>query len=172
MGDIFKEQLIKREKNAKDDFKKFIIAAVAVALSIFVILILGIFAGSVVVLVIALIAAYFIFNLNIEYEYAVTNDELDIDRIYNKSRRKRVFSGNCADFEIMTHIDDKERLAKYEGLKTLDFSSGGIYGNTYVFVASLNGKNTKIIIEPNDEILNAMYITMTPKKLFKRENKK
>lgn len=169
MGDIFKEQLIKREKNRKDDLIKVIIAAVSFALSLLALFHFGIGGGAVVILVIAMIASYLIYNMNIEYEYAVTNDEIDIDRIYNKSRRKRVFSGSCADFEVMAHIDDNEHLAKYKDLKTVDFSSGGIYGNTYVFIADYKGKKSKIIIEPNDDILNAMLMTMTPSKLFKRK---
>lgn len=170
MSDIFKEQLVKREKNTKDDFKKMLICAISVAFSILAVIGLGLGAGLVIVLVIALIASYFIYNMNIEYEYSVTNGDIDIDRIYNKSRRKRVFSGSCGDIEIMAHINDKEHLGSYTDAKVYDFSSGGIYGNTYVFVTEFKGKKAKIVIEPNDEILNAMAVVLTGRKLFKNKN--
>lgn len=169
MNDIFKEQLVKREKNRKDDLRKIIICAIAVGISFFSIVTIGLAGGMVIALAAALIASFFIYNMNIEYEYAFTNGEIDIDRIYNKSRRKRVFSGSCADFEIMAHIDDKEHLSKYNETKIYDFSSGGIYGNTYVFVAEIKGKKSRVIIEPNDDILNAMLLALTPKKLFKKK---
>lgn len=170
MGDIFKEQLVKREKNRKDDLKKALIISISVALSILALFSFGIGGGAVIILVIALVASYFIYNMNIEYEYSITNGEIDIDRIYNKSKRKKVFSGNCADFEVMAHIDDNEHLSQYKDLKTVDFSSGGIYGNTYVFVCDYRGKKSKIIIEPNEDILNGMFVTMTSRKLFKRKS--
>lgn len=170
MGDIFKEQLVKREKNLKDDMKRGSIIAVAVAISLLVLLSMDIGAAAVIILVVALIAAYFVHNMNIEYEYSVTNGEIDIDRIYNKTKRKNVFTGNCADFFVMAHIDDKEHLEEYKDLKRYDFSSGGIYGNTYIFVTEYKGKKSQIMIEPNEDILNAMLVTMTPKKLFKNKN--
>lgn len=170
MGDIFKEQLVKREKNLKDDMKKGSIIAVAVTISLLVLLSMDIGAAAVIILVVALIAAYFVHNMNIEYEYSVTNGEIDIDRIYNKTKRKNVFTGNCADFLVMAHIDDKEHLEEYKDLKRYDFSSGGIYGNTYIFVTEYKGKKAQIMIEPNEDILNAMLVTMTPKKLFKNKN--
>lgn len=170
MGDIFKEQLVKRERNLKDDIKKCSIIAVAITLSLLVLYKIDIGGAAVVILVIALIAAYFVHNMNIEYEYSVTNGDIDIDRIYNKTKRKNVFTGNCADFLVMAHIDDNEHLGQYKDLKKYDFSSGGIYGNTYIFVTEYKGKKAQIIIEPNEEILNAMLVTMTPKKLFKNKN--
>jgi hypothetical protein len=39
--------------------------------------------------------------LNVEYEYIVTNGEVDVDIITSKSKRKRLISFNCKDIEAI-----------------------------------------------------------------------
>jgi len=166
--DVFKEQIIKKEKTKKDKIKKLIILTLAVTFCITLPGIIGIEPSTVIIFVV-MFATYYVINLfNVEYEYAYTNGTLDIDCIRNKSRRKTVFSGDVSEFEIMAHISDTGHLGQYSSLKTKDFSSGEILGNTYVFVASYKGKNQKFIIEPNNEILNLMYQKLGVRKFFKK----
>lgn len=174
MGDVFKEQLVKRNKNNKDSMKKAVITSTAIVLSAASVLFFiytgaGIGGAAVVIFIIFMISFYLINNMNVEYEYIYTNGELDIDCIYNKTKRKTLFTAEVKDFEIMAHIDDKSNLAPFENYPVKDFSSGDLLGNTYVFVASLNGKNYRFIIEPNDEMLNSMSVYLTPRKLFRKK---
>lgn len=121
--DVFKEYIVKRELSQNERISKIfiIIAAVALAsccviftfgttLSLFGIL----FAFICFYLGYQLIAKYFI-----EYEYIITNADLDIDKIVNQSKRKRLCTidlhkvtacGKCGDdFEVDT--DDTLVLA-------------------------------------------------------------
>ena len=84
----------------------------------------------------------------------------------NRTKRKKVFEGNVSEFEIMAHIDDKEHLAMYENIPVENFSSGEVLGNTYVFVATYKGKRKRFIIEPREDILMAMRVDLTPRRMF------
>lgn len=183
MKDFFKEQLVPREVNSKDKNKRiFILVAAAL-----IILLLWEIINSVaalnpdyyysLMLLIIVFAALTIFgairlinSINREYEYCYTEGNLDIDVILNKSRRKRVFSGYAEEFEVLASVYDGQHLAMYDSLKTKDFSSGRIKDNTYVFVAVYKGKKRKFIVEPCNEILQALRIDMTPRRAFIKNN--
>ncbi len=169
MEDLFKEQLVKKEESKKDLFKRACIVSAACVLALIMFILFKGIPSTPLIIVIAIGAVYLIGRTNIEFEYIYTNGTLDIDCIYNKSKRKNVFSAEVYDFEIMAHINDETHLNEYKNLPIKDFSSGGIYGNTYVFVTYFKGQKMRIIFEPNKEIVDAMYIIMTPKKLFKKQ---
>lgn len=60
-----------------------------------------------------IVAYYLTTQLNVEYEYALTNDEIDIDRIINKSKRARMANFKISDIEDIEpynpqiHVTDK-----------------------------------------------------------------
>ncbi|MCL2352451.1 MAG: DUF6106 family protein [Firmicutes bacterium] len=168
MRDVFNEQLVKKKPTAKDTAKKAgIIAAVAVLFFIAVNFIPGF---AVYVLVGAGVGAYFLLRrFNIEYEYIFTNGELDIDAIYGKSTRKRLFSGDVSGFEIMAHVSDRARERELSGAaETRKYFSGAVGDSTYAFIASYKGKRVKVIIEPDDRMLEAISSAMPKRKFFRK----
>jgi hypothetical protein len=168
MGDVFKEQIVKRKPTAMTTvYKAGLVAAV----------ILVFFVGNLYLggwgLTLALVAgfgAYMLMNrLNIEYEYIFTNGELDIDAIYNKSRRKRLYNGNVKDFEVMAHVEDKNHTGDFNSAQeTLNYSSGVITNDTYAFLTAYKGKRVKIIFEPNEMMVKAIATVLTPRKLHRK----
>ncbi len=170
MDDLYVEQLVAKDETKKDISKKILIVIIACALSLVLSVVFGDpIHASPLIIVVAIGASYFFKKLNIEYEYLYTNGTLDIDCIYNKSKRKNVFSAEVSEFIVMAHIDDKERFNGYSALPIKDFSSGEIYGNTYMFITYYNKQKVKVIIEPNEKLLDAMMLSLTPRKLFKKK---
>lgn len=169
MNDLYVEQLVEKEETKKNVFKKICIVVIACVVSLMLSsqwLFKDPIHASPLIIVVALIASYFFKRLNIEYEYLFTNGTLDIDCIYNRSKRKNIFSAEVSEFVVMAHIDDKEHFKGYSALPVKDLSSGGVYGNTYMFITYYNEQKVKVIIEPNEQLLNAMMIYLTPRKLF------
>ena len=162
MKDIFKEQLVKKVKTPRDLIFKigiifnafmvtmiiFTIAASAPNLSVFIpILFVLVVWGS----------WHLIKRRNQEFEYCVTNNELDIDIIYNKSRRKKVFVGSIGDFQALRPLGESEHEHNFQEVHAIkDYSTGkkGLY--THEFVTSYQGKKMHIIFEPNEEIQAAL----------------
>ena len=116
MSDYYTEQLIKKQTTMKDVFLK----ALLVSLSIVSVLIVFLFPLGIIIPV-AVIAATVILirRLDVEYEYLYVNGDLDIDKIMHKAKRKRVFSMNVNDLEVLAPIDAIE-LRQYQRAKALD----------------------------------------------------
>ena len=56
-------------------------------------------------------------NLNVEYEYVFVNGDLDIDKIMNKARRKRMFSVDADQMELLAPVGSVELNAVSKRLK-------------------------------------------------------
>lgn len=179
MKDFFKEQIVTKIPDKSDKNKRIAILVISALVILFLwnlidtvailnpeyyfslMLLLVLLAGIVIFIACRLSA-----NINREYEYAYTSGNLDIDVIYNKRKRKRVFSGSAEEFEIMAHCGDTSHLAMFDSLKTKNFSSGTVKDNTYIFVSVYKGKKYKFVFEPCSEILNAIRLDLSPRRLF------
>jgi len=162
--------MVKKTATAKDTALNFGIVALAVIL-FFICSLLSFLGPFLIFIFVALgFGCYFLITRrNLEYEYTYTNGDLDIDVIYNKSSRKRLFSSSVKDFEIMAHVQDTAHTHELAGPREIrDYSSGVVGPNTYAFVTSYKGKRLKIIIEPNEMMMKAFSTVLTPRKLFKK----
>ncbi|MCL2462870.1 MAG: DUF6106 family protein [Defluviitaleaceae bacterium] len=169
MRDVFNEQLVKKRPTMADTAKKagLIAACVLIGLISFYF-----FPGlAVFILAAAIFGTYWLFRrMNIEYEYVYTNGELDIDIIYAKAKRKRLFSGDTKDFEIMCAVLDTAHQRDLENVrdKPKRYYSGVVDDSTYAFIASYKGKRSIYVIEPDAEMLEAISSTVPKRKFFKR----
>ncbi|HOQ16793.1 MAG TPA: DUF6106 family protein [Defluviitaleaceae bacterium] len=164
MGDVFKEQLVAKKRTIKDYILVILIMLVAIVLLLFVIPMLGTFSLLAVALI--LFGTYWLIQrFDIEYEYILTNDELDVDKIIGKSKRKKLLTVSVKEFEIMAHVNDEKyahELSNYN--KILDYSSGEIKLNTYAAIFNYNNQKVKMIFEPNEEIIKGIF-QYIPRKL-------
>lgn len=166
MGDIFREQLVEVRKTSAVTMKKTGIIILAVILGLVAITFGGSLIGPLVVIGLIMGASYLIKSMNLEYEYILTNNELDIDKIMNKERRKRLLTIDIKQINVMAHIEDGMRKGEIErAQKTIDVSSGEKGSNTYVIVFNHNETLTKLIFEPNEDIKRDIY-RQAPSKVF------
>ncbi len=170
MDSIFIEQLVKHNYTKKDNKTRMIVLIVT-ALFILLWLALPTVVAKIFMITLTIIIAVLVMNffLNKEYEYSFVDGELDIDIIYNKSRRRRVFTGSVVEFEIMAHYNDNEHLKFYERFPARDFSAGKISESTYVFVTAYKGKKARFIIDPKEELLEAIRRSMQQQRFFRRK---
>jgi len=159
MKDVFKEQLVKRRPNIKTAMAKAGLVSAAIFLMAFIVLfeVLSMFFPLLWVFIIFI--TYVLFRrFNIEYEYILTNNELDIDIIYGKSRRKRLFSSSVRDFEAFRRAGSTEMSHSFSGASTKADYSGGPGANIvqYEFLVTYKSKRMHIIFEPNEELLSSI----------------
>jgi hypothetical protein len=97
--------------------------------------------------------------MHVEYEYILTNGEMDIDRILGQTRRKRMLSVDCRQFDIlapMTKEFEREYTSKTL-TKKLDYSSGAsAQGRVFAIFNGKDGARTLLVFEPNEGILLAL----------------
>lgn len=168
INDIFNEQLVSRKSNKADGLKKAGVIIVGVLLGLLVIGIPSLAALQLPILVGVIVLVVFVLRrFNVEYEYVFTNGELDIDKIINKSARKRVFSIHVSNIEVMVAADNKDYAREVENFtKSFDFSSGTIKENTYIAICDANKVRTKFTFEPNEKMFDAIR-SYIPRKIKK-----
>ena len=117
-------------------------------------------------LLIAGAATFFVFQmLSVEYEYLYVDGSLSVDKILGKARRKKVLE--CSKEELlMIAPSDSYVLKDYEtsGMKVVNCSSQKPEAKTFTMIYQKNGQHYKVILEPNDKLLQAIRYT-TPRKI-------
>lgn len=165
--DTFLEKMVARKRMPKDGLIAFgiILAGFAVIGLIMSIPLLG----SLALLLSAGVAYgvyYFIKSTNIEFEYAVTNGDLDIDKIIAQRKRKRIFTGNCKDFEIVAKLKGDKYTDEYKNItKKIEAVSTMESSDVYFVVTSCKGERTIVFFEPNKRMIDAFKVFI-PRKVF------
>ncbi len=125
MGDIFNEYLVRRKNGPKQLLYKALLGLAAIAIMAVAIFFLGMFA--IIVIFGVAVGIYFAYKeFEVEYEYVLTNDELDIDKITSRERRKNVLNLNVKTVEILAPANG-EHAAKMKQKtirRTFDYTSG------------------------------------------------
>ena len=163
--DIFIEKIVQKRKDAKE---YLIIFGVIVATLFLMLLVLNFIPGMSLFFLVGLgyIAYLLITTRNIEYEYAVTNGDLDIDKIIAQRKRKRIFSANCKNFEIVAKVKSHHFSNHYKSFKNqMNCASSLNNDNVYFIVLNYNNEQTVVYFEPSEKMLKS-FKTFIPRKVF------
>ncbi len=162
MSEYITEQLIKRKTTVKDTAIKFgLIALTALSL-----LLSGNIIFMVLFVVLLIVDYYVLRRMDVEYEYTYFGGELDIAKVMNKQFRKEVFTTNVKEEMELIAPSDHGDLKYHQVEKTLDFSSKFPEHKTYTMVTLYKGQKVKVIIEPNEKLLNNLRDTAPRKVIF------
>lgn len=152
--DIFHEQLVKIKSTTTVIISKIIIwtmAAIVCVLSFIAMINISpllLFAGAGVLYV----AYKTTTSFNIEFEYSVTNGVVDIDKIINKSSRKRLFTFECKQIEKIEKFDIKAYPKSQYHLCTDDMD------NALLFSVNCDSVNYKIVLSPNEKLMDYIKV--------------
>ncbi len=156
--DIFLEKIVKQKKTITDYAMIFglIVLSFFLVLIIFSISALSAFAPLLIFGIIWL-AYILIKGRNIEYEYIVTNGDLDIDKIIAQRKRKRVFAATAKDFEIIAKKSSPKYDYNVQNIKkkvntVSSLNSPDVYFGTLV----KDGEKTVVFFEPTQKMLESM----------------
>lgn len=162
--DVFCEYIVTKKKELVDYLLIFAIAGGAVVLTYILMLLMLMFSqfASIVMLLIAGCwwgGIQLIKGRSVEYEYILTNSELDIDRIVAKSRRKRVCSIDFKHIDLCASTTDPTFAANYNnaGQRTVKNFAGDITADNVYFVDFANeSQQTRVIFQPGKRMLEGM----------------
>lgn len=161
--DTFFEQLILRKRNSAEIIIQSLIIffGIALILIMLVIAFLGI-AGPFSSLFIPIAfgvgaALYFIRNnFHVEYEYSLTNEYFDIDKIIGKRKRKRLISTRCVDFqEFGDYNKNKDNLRNRKFDTTVFAANIGVEQLFYAVLRHGKFGLTIIVMQPDNRIKGA-----------------
>ena len=161
--DTFFEQIIAVKKNGKA-----VAAIIGIWLAAFLVCFILIMLMSILGTFSLLLAAGALFGayklsvrFNVEYEYIVTNGTMDIDKIINKSSRKRILS-----FELATVSRiEKFNPAQLSGVnaKELFITCNQDDPRAYLMVSATEGKGTSYLVFAPDERVRSAIVKFVPK---------
>lgn len=163
MGDVFLERMVKKKMETADYLIILGIIAGTVALVFlgFVVgfLVLGI---PMLTLLIALGAGFGGYKLMtmrlLEYEYSLTNGFVAVDKIMNRSTRKRLTSFECSTCEdIGVYLEQEERL-KNRSFDTRVFATqcADRRGSWYMIVRGGKTGKTLVVFDPDEDFQEAV----------------
>ncbi|WP_297960089.1 hypothetical protein [uncultured Ruminococcus sp.] len=157
--DNFAEQLVKKNETSADKTRRVLMIIVGVLFSIALaaLAVLQLRNPLVALLgfALAIVAGYGTFhivqNTKVEYEYAFTNGELDVDKIIAKKKRKEMVSANIRQLTAFGKYEDG--MEETEDL-TVIFATDNIAEHEYY--ADFNDENygsTRLVFAPNERML-------------------
>ena len=164
--DVFVEQIVRKSLTTMQKTLRVITWCVGFFTSIIFIL-MGLGAGVLapVFLGIAAISVFLAHkitkNLHIEYEYSVTNNIIDVDKITAKTHRQRLLSTKIFEFENFGEYKQSDHEQKpYQNVIFAAVDEK----NPYFAIFNLKGKGrTLLVFNPNDKILSAINKHIHPK---------
>lgn len=165
--DNFAEYLVKKKPDAQDRSKKIVILTIVVVLSL-----ITIAAAYLVripfILIITCAVIYggwfFINNLSVEYEYAITNDEMDVDKIIARRKREHLVTVSIRSFEAYGEYTDDIPDAEEKTLVLCSDNTG--VGAYYADLEDEDYGSMRIIFTPNESVCEAIEAVL-PYKLRK-----
>jgi hypothetical protein len=164
VNETYVECLVKRKSSIMMKLFKYLSIMLAVCF-----LFLWVMGLRVVIMAIAIVFAALAYLLNlygeIEYEYLYVDKELVIDRIMNRSRRKRIGTFDIGRMEILAPLKS-HALDSYRSraVKALDYSSRKEQQPEVRYAMFYDGKS-QLILEPSPELLKAIR-SVAPRKVF------
>ncbi|OON98497.1 MAG: hypothetical protein ATN35_04725 [Epulopiscium sp. Nele67-Bin004] len=166
MGDVFKEQLVKAKRSKEDSKNRILMMIGAVVISLITIIIIPAL-GVLVSIAAAIGCMYGMRYFDKEYEYSLTNNELDIDIIYSQQIRKEFYAVDIKKISLMASINDYRHKAEIEqATKVVDASDGQETPATYAIIYPNEGQNVKVLFTPNEEMVTLIY-KQAPHKVHK-----
>lgn len=160
MNEFYAEHLLKKKSTVRDHAIK----AILIALALYSCRLVTIHFAFVLVPVLLLgITILAFIALDIEYEYFYMNGELEIDRIFSRFVRRKVFEMKINEMEVMAPEGGFE-VQPYRSVKVRDFTSRRKNQSRYEMIVSQNGKKIKLLLEPGEQIVESMK-QIAPKKV-------
>lgn len=165
--DIFIEKIVVKKKDAKD---RLFIAGIVLAVFILIFVVFNIPVINTMWLFFDALIIYVGYRLitsrNIEFEYIVTNGDLDIDKIISQRKRKRIFSASCKEFDIVAKVKSSNFTPQVQNIKNRIVAVSSLDSdNVYFVTLNYKGDRTVVFFEPDERMLNN-FRTFIPRKVL------
>ena len=166
--DFYAECLVARTSGGAVLAKKIAVGVLAVLLAFFAVMYLFL-VGPLIALAVVYGAYYIITGMDVEYEYILTNGELDVDKIMGKRKRKRLITAEISEFTSFGRLSDAPD--EPESCTTVLAADGTGKNEYYADLVHKTAGNVRIIFTPSEKILDGVELFL-PRQLrveFKRK---
>lgn len=164
--DKFAEQLVKKYPSTSETTKKSLIVAATLIGCIFAVILCTIIPTLSPLFILVAVgicyAAFYLINMmHTEYEYAVTNGELDVSKIIAKKKRYELLTVNVREFTSVTEYSE-DNFTEDSNMTRYHCSDGTINHLFYADFKAENGEACRLYFSPSAELLEAMIPFLKP----------
>ena len=167
--DLFNEFIVQRRKGSREH-GLIVLMFLGAMLLIFTLMMFAQNLGSFFLLLVAAVI-YLLYigvtSFNVEYEYSVTNGDLDIDKIVSRRKRSKLVSIHARSFEYFAPCNDGHKAAYDDATvtKKLDLTSNSGTGREYFAIYFKNSEKVRVAFEPTQKMIDdfARYV---PRRVF------
>ncbi len=158
--DFFAEYMVERKKRTADYISMAVTILTALAATMLLLLFALQYMGIAGIFLLAIIAAWWIAvrsikKSGIEFEYILTNNELDIDKIVGKNSRKRLLTIDFQKIDRCASITD-DAFKRADGLTVKNYAGDMSAQRVYFVDYSKDAEKIRVIFEPNERILQGI----------------
>ena len=162
MMDSYCEQLVAKTRTSGDTAKAVMTIVISLLIAagfVFLMIWIGLL-GLIFAFVSVGLGVWFVGGMGVEYEYIITNDEMDIDKIKGKRKRTRMIT-----VDIKRTFDFEPVPCGNENFDVVVHASSGLESDAYcLFVEHSDYGKVKIIFNPNKKMREAIAQNL-PKQL-------
>lgn len=153
--DFYAEYMVAKKPSGADTAKKVLLGVATAAVAAFVFLMFFIPVNILMAGFVFYFGYYFMSNLDTEYEYIITNGEMDVDKIMGKRKRKRLVTAPIDRFTAFGPLKE----AGDSGSRTVVLATDGTDENAYYadFTHKSAGE-VRIIFTPSDKIIDGIVM--------------
>ena len=156
--DTYCEYIVKKKNGGKEmALRALIVVGALVLFLIFMFLGTVVGAFSMITTLLAFGSLYcgylLITSMNIEYEYIVTNGEMDVDKIIAKRKRKRMLTVNARSFEKFGPFKEAEHANESYSNRVYACTSPDDPGCYYAVLTHQTMGRILLVFTPNDNVL-------------------
>ena len=152
--DSFFEQIVKKKKG----FAEWAIILVTLVLALALVALAWLMNILPIIVTVGVIYGtwWLITTRNVEYEYCVTNGDIDVDKIVARRKRTRLVSVSGRKIRALAPYDPAKPLGKFQRtvLVAPSIKEEGLWYFTY---HSKKNGDTLVVFMPDDRVLGALY---------------
>lgn len=150
------EQLVEKRRTGGDNAKTSLICA-GLALCAAACVFFAFYSGMMLLIAAAILpiaaAVWVLMGVNVEYEYTVTNNEMDIDKIIGRRTRKHMITVDLSGAEDFGGYPPQTEL---DAETTVEATSGLERDAHYLIVKHRDYGKVKVIFNPNEKFREAI----------------
>lgn len=160
--DVFVEQMVKRRFGTKDKLLTAGIVLAALLLSFIFILVVPVFIRAFSLVSFFFVAAawygayWLISSLSLEFEYAVTNGDITVDKIIAKRRRKRILVADAKNIEEMGRYKESDHVQRNYDKRVIANTGEEQAEDWYFTFHHRHFGHTLLVFTPDEKTLEAI----------------
>lgn len=162
MSDLYTELLVQRKSSAVLKVLKVVMAVLTAITAV-----LALFSMNLFIIIAAFVFAIaFVLagqNADVEFEYLHVNNEIDVDKILNKNKRKRLMTIDLKSVEVAAP-QGSHALDSYRRLKVVDCSAKDPAEKPYVLICKVDKEMKQVLLQLDQKMIKNLKECM-PRKL-------